>query len=79
MNTGLINTTDGATIQFETTDRTTIVTVRDSEGMKGFCLTIEETLDLCNALQKKVISALYAKADGLNELLGRAPDATGET
>lgn len=33
--------------------------------MKGFCLTIEETIDFCNALQKKVITALYASADSL--------------
>ena len=65
MNTGVINTEEGATIQFETTGRTTILTVRDDEGMKGFCLTLEETIDFCNALQKKVITALYAKTDGI--------------
>lgn len=65
MNTGVINTEDGATVQFDVAGRTTILTVRDNDGMKGFCLTIEETLDLCNALQKKVITALYAKVDGI--------------
>jgi hypothetical protein len=65
MNTGIIKTEEGATVQFEVSGRTAIITVRDDEGMKGFCLTIEETIDLCNALQKKVITALYAKDDGI--------------
>ena len=65
MNTGIIKTEEGATVQFEVSCRTTIITVRDDESMKGFCLTLEETLDLCNALQKKVITSLYAKTDGI--------------
>jgi hypothetical protein len=65
MNEGLLKTAEGVIIKFEVNCRTTIISLRDEEKTGSFCLTLEETIDLCNALQKKVITALYAKSDGL--------------
>jgi hypothetical protein len=61
----LLNTTDGVKIQGELMGSTLGVSFRDADGVKRIELTIEEALDLCNALQKKVLTALYAKADGV--------------
>ena len=65
MNSGVMTVTDGALITFDVCGRETQITVRDDAGMKGFSLTLEETLDLCNALQKRVMVVLYAKTDGI--------------
>jgi len=61
----LLNTTDGVKIQGELMGSILGVSFRDADGVKRIELTIEETLDLCNALQKEVLTALYAKVDGI--------------
>ena len=59
----LIHTQDGTKIQGECIGRAFLISFRDDSGLKTIDLTIEEAIDLVNAMQKKICTALYAKAD----------------
>jgi hypothetical protein len=61
----LLNTTDGVKIQGEIVNNIFMISFRDDDGLKCVDLTIEETIDFVNALQKKICTALYAKVDGV--------------
>lgn len=61
----LLNTTDGVKIQGEIVNNIFMISFRDDDGLKCVDLTIEETIDFVNALQKKICIALYSKADGV--------------
>lgn len=60
----LLNTTDGVKIQGELMGSILGVSFRDADGVKRIDLTIEEAIDFVNAMHKKIITALYSKADG---------------